>query len=258
MDKTFISYSRRDLKFAQRLLNALHNRGINPWFDIEDLTPGVEWNTEMLSGVQFADNILFIISPDSVSSNPCNQELECALRHNKRLIPVLYRDSPMGEIHPALKELQWVFLRSQDDFEAGLSKLIAVLDAPDGINLLSSRVSAEVLVIDAEGERTIKLQRDSYIIGRKPTGGSESGVIIIYDKTRSVSRNHLKLSFQSGYWAARDASRNGIKFFPSCPGGKLRDGVKIFLGESACLIFKEIPFKKLPELEPDERDTLVN
>lgn len=254
MDKSFISYNRKDLNFARRLLNALHNRGINPWFDMEDLQPTVEWNSEMLLGVQFADNLIFIISPDSTHpDSKCKDELEAALRHNKRLIPILYKDSPLDQIHPALRELQWIFLRNQDDFEAGLGKLIDCLDAPQGINLLSSRVSAELEIHDDEGFRRITFERDSYMIGRKPTGGAESGAIIVYDSSRSVSRNHLKIFFRNGYWTARDESRNGVVFFPKSSTGKLFDGIKIFLGQRVCMIFKEIASKKLPE--PDENPT---
>lgn len=253
MDKTFISYSRKDLKFARRLLNALHNRGVNPWFDMEDLEAGTEWNNEILLGVQFADNLAFIISPDSAVSQPCREELDCALRHEKRIIPLLYRDTSPGLLHPALRELQWIFIRAQDDFEEALSKLIQVIDAPKGVNLLSDRTSAELEILDEQGTRSLPLQREAYIIGRKPLESHEVGSIIVYDSTRNVSRRHLKLFFESGCWQARDQSRNGVSFFPPCPGGRLKHGTKIFLGTTACLIFKEISLKELPI--PDEHPT---
>ncbi len=254
MDKTFISYSRKDLNFARRILNALHNRGFNPWFDLEDLQPGRPWNNEMLLGVQLADNLLFIISPDSVESHACKEELECALRHGKRLIPLLYKETSPRFLHPALRELQWVFLRDEDDFERGLSQLIKVIDSPRGVNPLSDRTSAEVEVIDQEGTRKISLQRSSYVIGRKPVGGAESGVIVIYDSTRSVSRCHVKLFFDSGFWVARDQSRNGIIFSPPCSSGRLENETKIILGP-AHIIFREISVKNFPD--PDEFPTFV-
>lgn len=252
MDKTFISYSRRDLKFAQRLLNALHNRGIDPWMDMEDLQAAQDWNSAILQGVQFCDNLAFIISPDSVVSDPCREELECALRHNKKLIPLYYRDTPHELIHPALKELQWIFLRSQDDFQAGLGKMIQIIDAPKAINL-SDRPSAEIEVHDEEGTRTIALQRDAYIVGRKPQN-NECGAIVVYDSKRNVSRQHLKLVSQHGIWFARDESLNGISLFPPSANGRLSDGTKIFLGRSACLIYKEIVPRQLPPT--DEHPTM--
>src|SRR5919199_2190027 len=226
-DKTFISYSRKDLKFARRLLNALHNRGINPWFDLEDLNPGVPWSTEMLLGVQFADNLVYLITPDSVASDPCNEELQCALRHEKRLIPILRRDTPGSLVPKALRELQWIFLRDEDDFNQGISKLIQVIESPKGVNPLSDRISAELQITDEVGTRTVTLQRESYIIGRQKIASAEFGSIEIYDSTRKTSRRHLKLTFDSGKWLARDESRNGINFSPPCPDGYLRDGVQI-------------------------------
>lgn len=256
MDKTFISYARTDLRFAKRLLNALHNRGINPWFDMEDLNPAAPWSSEMLLGVQFADNMVFVITPDSVSSDACNEELQCALRHEKRLIPILRRDTGASLVPKALRELQWIFFRDSDDFNEGLGKLIQVIESPKGVNPLSDRISAQVEVIDEEGIRVINLQRESYIVGRQKIANGDCGSIEIYDKSRKTSRRHLKLIFENGYWIAKDESRNGIIFFPPCPGGRLKDGTKIFLGDKACLTYKEIKSKPLPLSPADENPTI--
>jgi hypothetical protein len=254
MDKTFISYSRQDLNFARRLLNALHNRGVNPWFDMEDLEPGRPWSSDILLGVQFCNNLAFLISPDSAASQPCKEELECALRHEKRIIPLLYRDTSPHLLHPALRELQWIFLRPQDNFDQGIGKLIEVIDSPKGINPLSDRLAAEVEILDEEGSRSLSLQRESYFVGRERVGSPDAGSIVVYDSSRTVSRCHVKLFFESGCWQARDQSRNGIVFFPPCPGGRLTNGTKIFLGSTACLIYKELNPRKLPP--PDENPTL--
>lgn len=253
MNKTFISYSRKDLKFAKRLLNALHNRGLDPWFDFEDLQPAQAWHSGLLLGVQLADNFLCLISPDFAESQYCKEELESALRHEKRLIPVLRRDTSPHLLQPALRELQWIFSRAEDDFELAVTKIVQVIEAPLNFNPLNDRIKAVLWVLDSQGKREISLQRESYIIGRNPSEIYSSGSIFVYD-SRNISRRHLKLFFEDGSWKVQDLSKNGIAVFPPCPGNRLQNNTKIFLGKS-CLIYKELELPKFPE--PDEHPTFT-
>src|SRR5262245_25958733 len=46
--KVFISYSRKDLAFAQKIVAALETRGLTPKIDTRDLPKLEDWRTELL------------------------------------------------------------------------------------------------------------------------------------------------------------------------------------------------------------------
>jgi len=128
MADVFISYSRKDIQFAQRIHQELEARDREPWVDWQDIPPTSEWLDEVYAGIQEADTFLFIISPDSVVSEICTLEIEHAIQHNKRLVPVVLHDVEDDQVHSAMSAHNWIFLRKEDDFEANLELLISALD----------------------------------------------------------------------------------------------------------------------------------
>ena len=92
MADVFISYSRHDEPFVERLRAALADAGIDVWVDREDIGPAVEWRREIELGIEGADVFAFVISPDSLRSEPCRRELEHALATHKRIAPLLRRE----------------------------------------------------------------------------------------------------------------------------------------------------------------------
>jgi formylglycine-generating enzyme required for sulfatase activity len=98
MPDVFISYSRSNLEFIRQLADSLTERGRSPWFDqikepLQGIPPGSKWWDEITYGIENADNFLFIISPQSIASPYCHAELSHALKHDKRIVTLLYCDS---------------------------------------------------------------------------------------------------------------------------------------------------------------------
>ncbi|MEM9815083.1 MAG: TIR domain-containing protein [Cyanobacteria bacterium P01_D01_bin.6] len=124
----FISYSRRNKEFVQELHGALAATGREVWVDWENIPVAVDWWQEIQLGIELADTFVFVLSPDSVASKVCGQEIEEALQHNKRLVPVVCQDVQPDQVHPELARLNWIFLRSQDNFQDGLKGLLEALD----------------------------------------------------------------------------------------------------------------------------------
>jgi hypothetical protein len=88
----FISYSRRDRDFVRGLNEALEKRDYDVWVDMEDIPPTAEWLAEVYSGIEGSNVFVFVISPDSIASKVCQQELAHAVEHNKRLVPIVCRE----------------------------------------------------------------------------------------------------------------------------------------------------------------------
>lgn len=74
MSDIFISYSRRDLGFAQKIVDALAASKLDTWIDWKSIPKGEDWQQEIYRGIEEADAFLFLISPDSVVSEPCNRD----------------------------------------------------------------------------------------------------------------------------------------------------------------------------------------
>ena len=145
----FISYSRRDKVFVQRLHEALVQRQRNTWVDWQDIRPTEKWWQAIEAGIEAANTFVFVISPDSVASPICRQEVDHAVLHHKRLIPVVYRAAGDQLVHPALGSHNWIFMGEGDDFAAAFQVLIQAIDT----DLSYTRTHTRLLMKAIEWQR---------------------------------------------------------------------------------------------------------
>jgi WD40 repeat protein len=127
MAKIFISYSRKDIEFAKKLTDELQKNDLNVWVDWEDIPPTVDWWLQIEKGIEEADAILFVLSPNSIASKICGQELDHTAKNNKRLIPLLIHDIKGDEAPPQLGHLNWIFFREDNDFAEAFKKLLTAI-----------------------------------------------------------------------------------------------------------------------------------
>lgn len=136
MDKTpeskkvsiFISYSRKDKPFVQQLHNNLISAGLETWVDWEGIPLTADWWQEIKQGIENADAFAFVISPDSLKSKVCADEIQTAVDNNKRLIPVLHRDAEKGDpIHPKVSSHNWIYMRDEAELEAHMPDMVKVV-----------------------------------------------------------------------------------------------------------------------------------
>lgn len=134
MVDVFISYSRKDKDFVQKLHEALLEHGRKVWVDWEDIPLAVDWRAEIRQGIETAHAIAFIISPDFLNSIECSIELELAEEFSKRLIPVFHREVEVDLVPPSLRALNWIYFRENDDFAKSLQGFNSTIDTdPDWI-----------------------------------------------------------------------------------------------------------------------------
>lgn len=124
MTSLFISYSRKDIDFARKLTEAFEGQDLDFWIDWEGIPPSVDWWKEIEKGIEEADIFLFLLSPDSITSKICKQEIDHAIKNGKRLIPVAVREIDWNNVLPELSKLNFIFLRESDNFSAGFENLI--------------------------------------------------------------------------------------------------------------------------------------
>ncbi|WP_346294110.1 TIR domain-containing protein [Sphaerothrix gracilis] len=125
----FISYSRVDSDFSRRLNETLQIQGKRTWFDQESIASGTDFQQEIYRGIESSDVFLFVLSPQSISSPYCADEVEYAYGLNKRIVTVLHRPIDTVDLHPVLAKLQWIDFRDHDgDFQVNFQNLLRTLD----------------------------------------------------------------------------------------------------------------------------------
>lgn len=132
MPDAFVSYSRRNKDFVQKLVKSLIDDNRDVWIDWEDIPVTADWLEEIYQGIRESDAFIFVITPDSVQSEVCGWELKYALENKKRLIPILHEeiveDEDKKAMHSAVSSHNWIFFREQDDYNAMFQLLRDALD----------------------------------------------------------------------------------------------------------------------------------
>lgn len=139
MTDVFISYSRKNTEFVRQLFDALEKTGRKAWVDWEGIPYSVDWWQEICRGIDASDIFLFVISPASLESMICQQEVAYARQNNKRLIPVIYEEVAEEQLDPlwqgqewqataqenwtTIKHLNWLFFNDATEFSANLKNL---------------------------------------------------------------------------------------------------------------------------------------
>jgi CHASE2 domain-containing sensor protein len=166
--EVFISYSRADSDFARRINDALQMQGKTTWFDQESIASSSNFKQEIYRGIETCNHFLFVISPTSVNSPYCADEVEYAERLGKRVITVLYQPVDTATLHPGLANIQWIdFNRYNNDFYANFSELIRTLDT----NLDYTRFHTRLLIKAVEWQRSDR--EPSYLLRGKDLKESE-------------------------------------------------------------------------------------
>ena len=149
MADVFVSYARVDAPFVRKLRDALRARERESWVDLDDIPPSAEWLKEVLSGIEGSDTFVFVVSPDSVRSDVCELELRHAVTHNKRIVPIVARQTDAAAVPPSLATLNWVDFSVEAEFPAGLERLLQAVDT----DLDSVKQHTRLLVRALEWER---------------------------------------------------------------------------------------------------------
>ncbi|MGB3492522.1 MAG: TIR domain-containing protein [Elainellaceae cyanobacterium] len=130
MTHVFISHAEVDHLEREKIRFLLMREGITVWINRTDIKTGTEFQEEINAGIEEADNIVWMISPASLKSDYCRQELEYAKYLNKRIVPLLIQPIEMDDVPSGLRNLQFIdftrYVGATGD-SAAASKLLNVL-----------------------------------------------------------------------------------------------------------------------------------
>jgi len=122
--RVFISYSRKDITFADRLDAALKARGFEPLLDRTDIYAFEEWWKRVEDLITRADTVVFVLSPDAVRPGSVSlKEVKFAASLNKRFAPIVFRPVQDKDVPEALAKLNFIFFDDMAGFEQSADKL---------------------------------------------------------------------------------------------------------------------------------------
>ena len=125
--KVFISYSRKDMAFADRLEVTLKTRGFSATIDRSEIYAFEEWWKRIETLITQADTVVFVLSPDSVASEVALKEVAFAASLNKRFAPIVCRRVDDRAVPEALAKFNFIFLDDEARFEESADRLAQAL-----------------------------------------------------------------------------------------------------------------------------------
>ncbi len=124
----FICYCQADQNFATEINHALQLQGKTTWFDRGSIALDTEFQQEVYRGIEDAEHVVLVMSPDATNSYACLYESKYAQVLDKRIIPLLYRVVSPAFLPPWLAKLQWIdFTQDNIDFLIVFGELLSRL-----------------------------------------------------------------------------------------------------------------------------------
>jgi|GEM_PF-2022113 len=121
----FLSYSRRDKAWMERLRDSLRGSNLAVWTD-ESITPGsASWKDVLEKAIENAGCVAVVLSPDAKSSLWVKKEIDYALALKLPIIPILVRGSEADAVPFALIGGQYIDFMVKE-YAKGLDELITI------------------------------------------------------------------------------------------------------------------------------------
>jgi hypothetical protein len=125
--RVFISYSRKNMAFADNLEGALEARGFEVLIDREEIYAFEDWWRRIEALIGGADAVVFVLSPEAVKSEVALKEVAYAASLSKRLAPIVCHPIEDNDVPEALRRLNFIFFDDSSRFEASADKLADAL-----------------------------------------------------------------------------------------------------------------------------------
>jgi len=122
MGKTFVSYSRKQLYFAEAIALHLQKQGVDVWFDLQQLGAGVNWASTLKDGYENCERLVLVASKSALASPYVEIEWDTALKNGREVILAVIENV---EIPEKLHDCPVIDFRA--NFNRGMKNLVAYL-----------------------------------------------------------------------------------------------------------------------------------
>lgn len=131
MTDVFICYATEDRTIRDKVILALSRYCVTTWTHDRDIQSGQTSWKAIRDGIEKADNVLFFISEHAVRSPNCLRELEHAVKHQKRIIPLRIEAVPEENVPEQVRRLQYIDFTNnveESDFYEDVDGILRQLD----------------------------------------------------------------------------------------------------------------------------------
>jgi WD40 repeat protein len=157
----FVSYSRRDGEFVGHLVESMTDQGKDVWVDTEGIADADVFPEAIKRAIEGSDAFLFVITPDSVHSRYCENEVEYARDLQKRIVPVLRNPVADSDLPAEIRDRNWIPFTEDAEFDPALGRLLTALDTDLEAAKAHTRWLVKALEWDSEGRDKSFLLRGS-------------------------------------------------------------------------------------------------
>lgn len=161
MADVFVSYSRQDTDFVRRIAGSLEGLGKSVWIDTQGIADSEVFPQAIRTAIEGSDAFLFVITPSSVASEFCEQEVDYARALEKRIVPVLLSPVPDPEIPEEIRHRNWIPFTAEVNYEASVERLVRALDTDLERRKDHTRLLVKAIDWDAGGRDRSSLLRGS-------------------------------------------------------------------------------------------------
>ena len=104
MTQVFISYSRNDMEFVQRLAEDLKRAGLDVWWDLSDIQGSDVWERKIEEGLNSSQYFIVVLTPASLESRWVRREYLSADNKGVKIIPLMLKHCQ--ELPLTLRDIQ--------------------------------------------------------------------------------------------------------------------------------------------------------
>lgn len=150
----FISYSKADASFALKLADDLQEAGFKVWID-RQIGGGERWRTSISQALRDANEMIVILSPNSIQSEWVMHEGSVGSGLLKPIYPVLLE--PVHKLPVWMEEVQYIdFVRK--DYDTAFKELTDALTPPNALqDLLDQQVQTYRQTGDLIGDALLRV-----------------------------------------------------------------------------------------------------
>jgi hypothetical protein len=154
----FVSYAHANSDIVFPIMKELHNRDVKMWYD-EGINAGTEWSQEIADKILNCAKMVLFISPESMNSNHCRQEINFANSKYKQILPVYIKPTTLSAgLEMTLSVFQAIFLYSfknnEDDFYKQVCNALSTSFVNEDANA-TQLIGSALLRLDEYGDKTL-------------------------------------------------------------------------------------------------------
>jgi len=186
----FISFSSKDIETAIRIHDGLTNRGVKCWISSKHVSPGGDYQTEIVNALAASCVMVLVYSQNANSSLEIPKEIALAGQYQLTVIPLKIDDViPSGGFMFALATSQWVNVFP--DIEMILDNVALQINSLTGrIEKFTMQVR-QALEEELEEERTITTKDQEFL------GKIGVGLGLTISQSRAVIKSVIGTPLQS-------------------------------------------------------------